>query len=812
MIGLAVYNHYFIPELVVFRKIVGILLSLVLVALLFWPVRYFLQAIWSKQYSLSSIAKRLKYYDKGRLNEITGLSQKELDKWAQTVVLQKVYLEIPLFKKELNKKIPSSIIGWTAVLLVFIIVFSPMSIINEGKTEIFQGTYTRETITLDPLDTTHSVFNTIIELNHPVLTPVYKGNITEALLIKTNESVNWERNGRFYKKQTIICDSIPKLSSWSARIEPPRYLNLSPYTVQDTIKAFLGSKITITFQGVLKDKIWVNVSRETSGVPFIWNGGNIALESSFWAQSIPTLQLNDEPPLITVVGNTSDSLIIKVTDDYGLIRLNIDSQEARIDGLSTVVKISWDNKRSVLFKALDNNNGLRQRELRRPTLTTNQILKNASDQALKSTIVDNKEESLIKYRNNQRSIEKDNEKVDRKELKERSLKRDINEEVEPLDKLLERLDELWRLEEAIELLSKVDSIRNEGLDSALFETAEAIEEFGKEALQPSIESIKNIDKEGRTREEQAKEASDKLKELLATSVAQVQEDNVARIKRLLKSGWAVSIVQENLQELAIAVNKVQSQQLVLVNEKSIKDSLDLLLVNEPKLNQMLNEKRANLHAAMRTIESKMTAGKNIDADVGYATTALNDINQVLYFLLESEKQSLNQAKKDCKNGKPGASGKPAALGEGKEGKKGQPKSSKKPGGRAKGNTGDPKEGKEGNKPGSSGIPGEKELLKRIDAAKEELDQNGQSQGKSREELDRLKEELLFDSTKSGEDLNELEDRLWRVEESVFNKKEQGEQRASESGNNSRSKDSESIDFKVLKSKETDLPLPVLKKR
>jgi hypothetical protein len=50
-----------------------------------------------------------------------------------------------------------------------------------------------------------------------------------------------------------------------------------------------------------------------------------------------------------------------------------------------------------------------------------------------------------------------------------------------------------------------------------------------------------------------------------------------------------------------------------------------------------------------------------------------------------------------------------------------------------------------------------------------------------------------------------------VEESVFNKDEYGEKRASESGEAPGLKEGESIDFKVLKSKMTDLPLPVLKK-
>ena len=368
------------------------------------------------------------------------------------------------------------------------------------------------------------------------------------------------------------------------------------------------------------------------------------------------------------------------------------------------------------------------------------------------------------------------------------------------------------MEEAIELLGKVDSLRNEELDSALMTAAEALNKLNHKETKESADLIKNIDKEGKVREEQAKEASKKLKELLVKSVAQVQEDNVARIKRLLKNGWVVSVFQESLQELSLAVNKARSQQTVLANEAAIKDSLDLLLIHEPKLNQALSDKRVVLEQALRSLELKLISGKDIKADIGYTVTALNDINQVLYFLLESEKSNLNQAKKNCKKGKPGSSGKPASAGKGKEGKKGLPKPSKKPGGREKGKSGDPKNGEKGTKPGSTGKPGEKELLKRIEAASKALEQSGQRLGKNNDKLKRMKEDLLFNNQKSTEDLNELEERLWRVEKSVFNKKELGETRDSESADETSSQDGETIDFKVLESKETDLPLPVLKKR
>jgi len=808
-IALALYNHYFIPELVAFRKIVVILLVLTLTAFLFWPIRYLIQVIWTNYYSLNRVAKSLKSYDKGRLDELTGLSKNELDKWAQVVVLKKVYLELPVFKTTLKKNIPFSTIIGALALLVLTILISPKSILTEGKDEIVSGTYTREAILLDINDTVHTLFNEVLELSHPHLTPFYKGSVTESVLIRQNETINWELNGRFYRRQTVVCDSVPKLSSWSATIKPPNYLKLSTYITQDTIKAFKGSLITLEYQGVLKDKIAVNVSRETNSTSFKWDGAPIELKTAYWTTILPTVELTDASPSISVLTNTNDSLIIQVTDDYGLMKLSIDTREVQVNGLTTVVSLPWGSRKAVVIKAFDNNQNGIKRELRRPVLNATDLLKEASDQALKSTITDNQEETLKEFRNKQLS-EEQNEKV-KDVVEKKPLQIEAKEEIEPLDKLLQRLDELWRMEEAIELLSMVDSLRDEGLDSAVFKAAESLEDLGIEKLQPAIEGMKGMDKEGENREKQAKASSDKLKELLATNTVEVQEDNVARIKRLLKNGWLVSVAQENLQKLATAVNKARSQQLVLANEKAIKDTLDLLLIHEPLLSQLLSEKRMSLSSAMRTIESKMTAGKNLDADIGYAITALNDINQALYFILESEKSSLNQAKKDCKKGKPGTSGKPSSAGEGKEGKKGTPKPSKKPGGRKKGRTGEPKEGQEGSKPGSSGKPGEKELLKRIEAAKEDIVKSSDRSEELLENIERLKEEVLFNTELTERDLNELEERLWRVEESVFNKKELSESRDSESGNESKSKGGESIDFKVLKSKETDLPLPVLKK-
>ena len=563
---------------------------------------------------------------------------------------------------------------------------------------------------------------------------------------------------------------------------------------------------------MLRDKIRINVSRETKEEAFVWDGGGIELSTDYWRRVLPSILIEELPPTITVVRNTNDSLMLLVNDDYGIKNIELENEQIISKGVRASIKIAWNANTTIKIKATDKNNGVSQREVRRPSLSATQLLAAASDQTLRKSSTENKTETLKKFRTQKQLERESREELTNEAVKNRRYPTKEELEKEPLERLLERLDELWRMEEAVELLSKVDSLRNKELDSALVTAAAALEELSRKETKEPVDLMKNIKKEGKTREEQAQEASKKLKELLANEVAEVQEDNVSRIKRLLKNGWVISVFQESLQELSLAVNKARSQQLVLSNEKAIKDSLDLLLIHEPKLDQLLSEKRTALERAMQSLETKSINGKDIASDVGYAVAALNDINQTLYLLLESEKSNLNQAKKNCKKGKPGSSGKPASAGKGKEGEKGLSKPSKKPGGREKGKSGEPKKGKNGTKPGSTGRPGEKELLKRIEAASEAIEKQGERTGKVNDDLERMKKELLFNTDISSEDLNELEDRLWRVEESVFNKMELGDLRDSESGDESNSQEGEAIDFKVLESKETDLPLPVLKKR
>ena len=124
-VSLAVVNHYYIPELATVRKIAGILLFIASSAFLFWPIRYIIKAITFNFYSLNKLGRELKQFDEGRLNETTGLSKKELDHWAQNVVLKKTHLRIPEFKNHLNTKLPVSLITGLFIILVITLICGP---------------------------------------------------------------------------------------------------------------------------------------------------------------------------------------------------------------------------------------------------------------------------------------------------------------------------------------------------------------------------------------------------------------------------------------------------------------------------------------------------------------------------------------------------------------------------------------------------------------------------------------------------------------------------------------------------------------
>ena len=120
-----------------------------------------------------------------------------------------------------------------------------------------------------------------------------------------------------------------------------------------------------------------------------------------------------------------------------------------------------------------------------------------------------------------------------------------------------------------------------------------------------------------------------------------------------------------------------------------------------------------------------------------------------------------------------------------------------------------KEGKQGNKPGENG-KGTKQLLKKIDELLGELSDEGKNATK--EKIEELKKELLFNIDDNPEKIQEVEERLWESLRSELQKESEGESRKANTAT-----DVSSDNGVVIKNKPSDtsrsiLPLPVLKKK
>jgi len=80
------------------------------------------------------------------------------------------------------------------------------------------------------------------------------------------------------------------------------------------------------------------------------------------------------------------------------------------------------------------------------------------------------------------------------------------------------------------------------------------------------------------------------------------------------------------------------------------------------------------------------------------------------------------------------------------------------------------------------------------------------------ELQRLKEDLLFKGGSKEERIEQIEEKLWLVNNSVFLKEEQGAERSAEEGQLLQEKE---LEFEIMpssKSGTSDLPLPILKRK
>jgi len=799
-------NLWFIPGLLGIQQVGKIYILLTLLTALIYPLRYLLLAAGVRFLTNKYLAKVVKEYDGGRFNQSLDLGEKgEIGAWSSYIALleSKTTLKVLISTIKYHWTYRYILIGVTLLTLVTLLFYRPLKISTD---ELITGQYrTSEEIRILP-DTIYTNFYTEPDVSQFI---DWNLDIEEVpSVVITNSKHKVLKNGRLVKELWIVCDSVISVTSWSAFIIPPTYTNIKSYRLSDTVKAISGSSVTVNFKGLLTEYLEPVVPRETKSSisESIITTNTKFLEFSGLNQlfQIPVEVTRDVPPNIEVIENTYDSLVIKCTDDFRLDRVLIESQIIRGVGLFSV---EWkDTKLSI--EAYDNLNQGTKRTVQRPQM---------SYQALESELSQNatlKVQQFKSYVNSKEQEIRDKQPFELRKLLNKKL--DKNEDIdstdleqEKLDVIEQALDELWEIQKLINALEMVSRETNEPLDSVINTSINELNTTTKEELREELNKLESLDKSGGQREEQAKDSAQKLKQLLAESTVDIQSENVERLKRMLKNSWKTSVVQE-VNKAIQSGSRYREQRTLLTIQREILDSLEIVLITDPMLGRVLNDAAVSITNAVKELESALLLSKNIEVKTAYMVTALNDLNAVLYDILQSEKQSLASSKKECKKGRPGQTGKPS------KGKKGNKPSKKKSSESGK---------SQGKKPGKKGVArkpaeegktlgeqgkGTKELLKEIDNKLNGLKELGD--GSKSQKLEELKRKLLFGTPNENESQSEFENRLWESFDSEFQKEEQGQERKANTGDESSSEKGTEIIIKPSNNTVSDLPLPVLKKK
>ena len=800
-------NYLFFPPIKLIQSVVlicGLLFTLVLIIL---PLKFLIFYFFIKNLSNQYLAKVVRSYDEGRLQQSLVLNkQQELGKWSSRVSLREsqIILKSSLSLIKLNWPLRKWSLGLISILILSLLVNG--KVLDSSK-EIFTG-YLRPSSELNILpDTIKVPFNTTLDINNFKDKGFYINQIPNAVV--SSFTVKWMFQDRFIKDLFIKCDSTVHLNSWYAVVEPPVYSSMNRYNTKDTIEVLLGSKIELVLKGVLTNQLRVNVPRETllSKRTFRIKQKINSIDLIFKNQvfTIPVKIKEDLPPVIEVQNNTIDSVSLFIHDDFGV--KNILINDVPVETNSQFI-IYWNSDDEIIVKAFDKINQITVKTIKKPHPSFNE---------LNSTITKNTKPVLTSFNEikKQNVLNKDFQRknklfdLEKTKAKTQIKNNDLNKNEFSNDsssqKLTESLDELWEIQKLITVLEQVTEEENASLDSVLDQSINELEETQNEELKEELQSLEKLEKKGDDRKKQAEQSAEKLKELLSEKAVDIQIDNINRLKRLLKTSWNSSLYQE-INRSIYTGSKYRNQRQLLKIEQSISDTLGELIITDPMMGMVLGNAESNLKKAIKDLESRVLASKDVAVQSAYMFNALNELNAVLYRILESEKSALAKAKKECKNGQPGSKGKP------NKGKKGENKSKKtsQSQGKQKGKKGTKrKEGKQGDKLGENG-KGTKELLKKIDELLGELP--GEGKNPTKEKIEELKKELLFNKDDSPEQIQEIEKRLWESLKSKLQKESEGESRKSNTATDVSSDNGVVIKNKPSDTSRSTLPLPVLKKK
>ena len=799
-------NYFFFPPIKFIQVVVVVYLILFGVLLSLLPFKFLLFAFFTKYLPKEYLAKVIRSYDEGRLQQSLILKkQKELGEWSSRVSLREsqVILKSSLRLIKTNWPLKKGFLGLLAILTVSLLLNG--RVLDSSK-EILTG-YLRPIPELNILpDTIKVPFNNILDIQNFENTGFYINKIPTAVV--SNLNVKWMFQGRFIKDLFIKCDSTVRINSWFAVVEPPAYTLMNSYKVKDTLDVLLGSRVELFIKGVLTNELIIDVPRETlkNKRTFIIERITRSLDLTFKKQvfTIPVKIKEDLPPLIEVNSNTIDSVVISIYDDFGIKSILIN--DVLVD-INTQFVIYWNNDNKISVKVADEINQITSKVIQKPQPTFNE---------LNNSISKNTKPILTSFKSKQKEdtpnkeFTKKNKLLDLDPTKDEKKPTKTNIKKEPnkdslRNKLNESLDELWEIQKLISALEQVTEKENASLDSVLAQSVNELETTENDELKKELKSIEKLETKGDDRKKQAEESAQKLKELMSLKTADIQIDNVNRLKRLLKTSWNSSLYQEINRTISTG-SKYRNQRQLLKIEQSISDTLGELIISDPMIGMALGNAEINLIKAIKDLDLRVIAAKDVSIQSAYMLNALNELNAVLYQVLESEKKALAKAKKECKNGQPGSKGKPN---KGKQGENKSKKTSQSPG-KQKGKKGSKrKTGNQGDKPGDNG-KGTKELLKRMDELLGEM--TGDGKDAIKEKIEELKKELLFNKGDDIKQIQQIEKRLWESLKSELQKESKGESRKSNTAIDVSSENGVYIKTKPTDTKRGTLPLPVLKNK
>jgi len=364
------------------------------------------------------------------------------------------------------------------------------------------------------------------------------------------------------------------------------------------------------------------------------------------------------------------------------------------------------------------------------------------------------------------------------ELKEQSENKELSEEelLEKQEDLNDKFDEIQKdIDEVQEKNKDLEKPRDLEFDENLEEEIDSEMNESKENLEQGKKG--KSEKSQQSAADKMQQLADDIQAMKSASQQQQQQEDMDALRFLLENLVALSHDQEGLMDTYDHVRTTDPYYLEL-NREQLEMSKSTEIVNDSLIslskrvvelssfiNEELNELEYNLEKSLEFSEERRTSP--LMQHQQYTMTGYNDLALMLG-------EVLDQMQNQMKNKQPGSGScdNPGGSGKGKSGKQmsleqmkqalkdqiGKMKGGKKPGGEK----GEGKGGKNG------AIPGGKDGIPKLSS--KEVAKMAAEQGRLREGLKQLKEDLNKDGSGDGNGLNGLIDDLDKLQDDLINGK------------------------------------------